>query len=290
MPSFSWAANVSGNWNTGTLWTPISVPNTATGDVMIDATATLAAHTVTLALGEIDTINSLSVNGTKNFIISYTGNNHLDTRPDGMFAFAGASAGTFGDSLQTYVNRRSAAGAAIVSNGTLNAFIQIEGTLHLTGTNSVYISNEIGALAWTMTSGAPIHDITGDTPTDGMFNLIGPGAVIDLGGASAGQIVNIVTIAALFGWTGLNFDDPTAVMNEWTGTKDICAGSGDIIVGSDHISTSSSTNDETLASSLFGAAMLNPRTGSVSVRDYGTIASSAQALTPVTASSRTRPS
>jgi hypothetical protein len=73
MPSFSWAANVSGNWNTGTLWTPISVPNTATGDVMIDATATLAAHTVTPASGEIDTVNSLSVNGTKNFIVRIPG-------------------------------------------------------------------------------------------------------------------------------------------------------------------------------------------------------------------------
>jgi hypothetical protein len=289
MPSFSWAANVSGNWNTGTLWTPISVPNTA-ADVMNDATATLAADTVTIASGETDIVNSLSVNGTKNLNVSSTGNNHLDTKLDGMFAFPGESAGTFGGSLQIYVNQRSAASGAIVNNGTLNAFIQIEATLHFMATNSVHISNEIGALAGTMTIGAPIRDVTGDTPTDGMFNLIGPGAVIDLGGASAGQIVNIVTIAALFGSTGLNFDGPTVAMNEWTGTKDIGAGSGDIIAGSDHISTSSLKNDETLASSLFGAATLNPQAGSASVRGYRTITSSDQVLTSVTASSRTRPS
>ncbi len=130
-----------------------------------------------------------------------------------------------------------------------------------------------------------------------MFNLMGPAAVIDLGGALAGQIVNIVTIAALFGWTGLNFDGFTAPMR----SKDIGAGSVDMLGGSEHIRTSSLTNDETLASSLFGAAMLNPRAGSASiarkfsindviVRDHGTITSSDQVLTPVTASSRTRPS
>jgi hypothetical protein len=51
MPTFSWAANTSGNWNTGTLWTPISVPNTATAGVIIDAAATLAAYTASIASG-----------------------------------------------------------------------------------------------------------------------------------------------------------------------------------------------------------------------------------------------
>lgn len=127
MPSFSWAANASGNWNTGTLWTPISVPNTATADVTIDATATLAAYTVTIASGETNTVNSLSMNGTNNFVGSYTRDGYLDNKLDGMLVFAG------GGSLQTCVHERSGASAAIV-----NGFIQVEDTLPFTGANSVY--------------------------------------------------------------------------------------------------------------------------------------------------------
>ena len=182
MASFSWAANVSGDWNTGTLWTPISVPNTAAADVMIDAAATLAAYTVTIASGK--------------------------------------------------------------------------------------------------------------TGSDGVLNLMGPGPVTDLGGASAPEIV-----VALFGWTGLNFDGP----NEWTGSENIGAGSVDIFARSDQISTDPVTNHEILATSLFGAAMLNSQAGSAAIagtisindvnfRDYRTVTSSNQVLTPVMASTRTRPS
>ncbi len=63
MPSFSWAANASGDWNTGTLWTPISVPNTAALDVMIDAVATLAAYTVTIASGKTGSDGVLNLMG-----------------------------------------------------------------------------------------------------------------------------------------------------------------------------------------------------------------------------------
>ncbi len=146
MPSFSWAANVSGNWNTGTVWTPISVPNTATAGVMIDATATLAAYTVTIASGETETVNSLSMNGTNNFVGSYTRD-----KLDGMLGFVGGSAGAACGSLQTYVHERSGASAGIVKSGMLNGFIQVECILPFTGTNSECISNEIGALAGTMT-------------------------------------------------------------------------------------------------------------------------------------------
>jgi hypothetical protein len=201
---------------------------------------------------------------------------------------------TGGGSLQTYVHERSGASAAM-----LNGFIQVEGTLPFAGTNSLYISNEIGALAGTDTIAAPIGNVTGDTLTDGMSNVMCPGAVIDLGGASAGQIVNIVTIAALSGWTELIFDGPVAALNERTSSKDIGASSVDIPGGSDDISTSSLTSDETLCSSLFGVAMLNPLAGSVSIAGgisindvivHRAIASSDHVLTPVTASSRTRPS
>jgi hypothetical protein len=125
MPSFSWAANVSGNWNTGTLWTPISVPNTATADVMIDATATLAAYAVTIASVQTDTVNSLSMNGTNNRIGSNTQENHLDVELDRMLVFAGGSAGAFGGSLQTYMHERSGASVATANGGTPNAFIQV---------------------------------------------------------------------------------------------------------------------------------------------------------------------
>jgi hypothetical protein len=42
MATFSWAANASGNWNTGTLWTAAAVPNAGTADVTTDAPTTQA--------------------------------------------------------------------------------------------------------------------------------------------------------------------------------------------------------------------------------------------------------
>jgi hypothetical protein len=297
MASFSWATNVSGDWNTGTLWIPATVPDSAAADVTIDAAATLAPYTVTIASGETETVDSLSMNGTNNFVGSNTPGNYVaaELELDGTLVFATGSAGAFEGSLQTYVHESAGASAAILNVGTLNAFIQAEGTLLLAGTNSVYISDEIEALAGTVAIDAPIGNVTGNTLTDGIFAATGAGAVIDLGSASAGQIVNIVTVAALFGWTELDFDGPTAAINEWSGThlvsvettlRDIGAGGTvDILGGSDYITNNALTIDETLGSSFFGAAMLNLQGGTVAIaggininegilQGYGTIASS----------------
>ena len=60
MTTFNWTSGTDGDWNTGTLWTPATVPNDIAADVTIDAADTL--YTVTIAGGESETVNSLSMN------------------------------------------------------------------------------------------------------------------------------------------------------------------------------------------------------------------------------------
>src|ERR1700760_2170962 len=126
MASFSWATNVSGDWNTGTLWIPATVPNSAAADVTIDAAAALAPYTVTITSGETESVDSLSMNGANNFVGSNTPSNYVaaELELDGTLVFAAGSAGAFEGSLQTYVHERPGASAAILNGGSLNAFIQ----------------------------------------------------------------------------------------------------------------------------------------------------------------------
>ena len=64
MATSTWTTGVSGDWNTGTLWTPGTVPN-ATTDVAIDAPAPAgSSYTVTIAAGATETLKSLTVNST----------------------------------------------------------------------------------------------------------------------------------------------------------------------------------------------------------------------------------
>jgi hypothetical protein len=124
MATFSWAANASGNWNTGTLWTAAAVPNAGTADVTIDAPTT-QAYTVTIAAGQTETVRSLTMNGTNNFAGSHqTPYAAAGLELDGTLIFAAGSPGALLGSLQTYIHEQAGASAAILNVGTVNAFIQ----------------------------------------------------------------------------------------------------------------------------------------------------------------------
>jgi hypothetical protein len=298
MTIHNWAVGVSGDWNTGSLWSPAGVPNTAAADVTIDAAATLGAYTVTIASGTTETVNSLSMNAANNFNGTFNPAGYLAAKLelDGTLVFAAGSAGRFDGSPQTFVHERAGATAAILNGGTLNASIQAEGTLLLAGTNTVYISNEIAALGGTVTIAAPLGDIIGNTLTDGIFAAHGLGAVVNLGNAAAGQIVAIATVAGeTSGWAELTLDGANAAINEWNGSSLVAiettlrkigaGGTVDILGGRDYIANASLTLDNAIGSSFFGAAMLNLQAGRVAiaggitindgiVQGYGTIDSS----------------
>jgi plastocyanin len=224
MASYSWTTGVSGDWKTDTLWTPNGVPGAA-DDVTIDAATTLTAYTVTIAQGETETVNSLSMNGTNELAGTNNPNGYYaaELELDGTLTFAPGSAGLLDGSLQTFIHVASGSNASIVNGGTINGFLQVEGNLLLTGTNGVYITNDLQALAGTVTIDTKsIAEMSGNVLFDGIFEAKGPGAVVNLGGALEGLVVNIGTVEGPplnpGGWTELTFNDPSAVIDEWNGT------------------------------------------------------------------------
>jgi hypothetical protein len=297
MSSFSWSTDVDGTWNTGTLWTPATVPNDIAADVTIDAAIpTARAYTVSILSGTTETVHSLTMNDVN----GRAGTNNPDgyfaaeLLLDGTLAFAPGSAGALDGSLQTYIFTDFGANASIVNGGTLNAFIQVEGNLVMTGTNAVYITNEIQALGGTVTIDTPIATMRGSTLFDGIFQAKGLGATMRLGGG--GNIVNITKIEGPQdnppGWTELTFADPKSVIEEWNGSGYVSVetslreisggGTVDVTFGRNlNLGTNPLTIDN-LGSSV-GAGMLNMAgvtvtTGGITinggvVQGYGTIAS-----------------
>jgi hypothetical protein len=298
MSSFSWKNGVDGDWNTGTLWTPATVPNDIAADVTIDAADTL--YTVTIAAGETETVNSLSMNGDTGKPGTNDANNPYHAarlQLDGTLAFAPGSAGLLDGALQTILFTDGGANAEILNGGTLKAFIQSSGNLLLTGTNGIYITNAVQALQGTITiDTSSIAEMDGNTLFDGIFEAKGPGAIVNLGGAREGLVVNIATIEgpplmAGVGWTELKFNDPTAVIDEWNGssyvpvestlTEIAGAGTVDVLAGRDYNTANTLTIDA--GGSGIGPGMFNLQAGVVTtggininggvVQGYGTIAS-----------------
>jgi hypothetical protein len=291
MTTYTWANPVSGDWNTGTLWTPGIVPNIGTlapapVDVVIDATATGTPYLVTIGTTESFTINSLTINDTT---ASSTGanSNPYDAAElvlDGTLAFAAGSAGILGNSaaggsLQTYIFTDSGDSASIVNAGTVDGFIQSAGTLTMTGTNAVYITNDIQALGGTVVIDTPIAEITGTTLFDGIFQAVGPGpATVDLGGA--GNTVDIATIEGPPlnppGWTELTFNGPDTQINEWNGTAYVsvettlteirAGGTVDVLTGRNYTTTNTLTVDS-LGGSTSGGGLLNLQAGTVTTAE-----------------------
>src|SRR3954464_13988072 len=145
MTAYNWASNVSGAWNTGTLWALASVPNNAAADVTIDAPTVFVPYTITIASGQTETIHSLSINTINNHDGAGIPGDYraAELELDGTLVFAAGSPGTLSGPLQTLVHVSSGNNAKVVNGGTLSAFIQVEGNLLLTGTNGIYISNEL---------------------------------------------------------------------------------------------------------------------------------------------------
>ncbi len=255
---------VSGDWMTAANWTstatPATAPNDPTADVIIDsATALTSGYTVTIGAGESVSVSTLTMNDTPTDL---SGTNNIqgyfaaELELDGTLTFAPGSAGALAGALQTIVHVSNGDNAEIVNGGTLNGFIQVEGNLLITGTNGVYITNYLQALAGTVTvDSSSIAEISGNTLFDGIFEAKGPGAVVNLGGSLEGLVVNIGTIEGPplnpGGWTELTFNDPSAQINEWNGTGYVSVettltdikggGTVDVLVGRNYTTTNTLT-------------------------------------------------
>ena len=190
MATFSWAAGKSGDWNAIANWTPNLVPNDAAADVIIDALPTSGAYTVTIAAGASEVVNSLTMNATTNLTGSNaTPYNAAQLELDGTLTFAPGSPGLLGGSLQTIIHTSFGSSASIVNVGTINGFIQVEGSLLVTGTNGFYVTNWLQALAGTVTVDTKsIAEMTGTALFDGIYEAKGPAALINLGGVRQGLL------------------------------------------------------------------------------------------------------
>jgi hypothetical protein len=231
MAAFSWTTGTSGLWSTATNWTPGTVPNDPAATVTIDAVPVPAggAYIVTLAAGTTDTVASLTMNGANNLKGSNSSPyNAAELELDGTLAFAAlagpaGTAGRLNGSLQTFMHTANGNNAEMINAGTVDAFIQVEGNLLITGTNGFYATNYVQALAGTVTvDTAAINEMTGNVLFDGIFEAKGPNSAVKLGGALQHLVVNIGTVEGPplvpGGWTELTFNDPTAAITEWNGT------------------------------------------------------------------------
>jgi hypothetical protein len=220
MAGFSWATPVSGDWSSAGLWTPALVPNDAAADVTID-NPTLAPYLVSIAAGEVETVNSLSMND--NFGRAGSNSrpyNAAELNISGTLNFAPGSAGAINGSLQTAIFMIN---GTIDNPGTLNGFIQGSGNVLLTGTNGLYITNWLQSLSGIVTIDTKsIAEMSGNTLFDGIFEAQGVGAVVNLGGPRQNLIVNIQTIEGPplipDGWTELILNGAPTEIGEWTGT------------------------------------------------------------------------
>jgi hypothetical protein len=220
MASFSWAAPVSGDWGTAARWTPAQVPNDALADVTID-NPTLAAYLVTISTGENANVHSLSMNAVNNL----QGSNQAPYKAaeleiNGTLTFGAGSPGNLSGSLQTFV---SMINGTMINPGTIDAFIQTEGNVLLTGTNGFYVTNWLQSLgAITTIDVKSIAEMTGNTLFDGIYEAKGDGSIINLGGPRQNMIVNIATIEGPplipDGWTELILNGRINDIGEWNGT------------------------------------------------------------------------
>jgi len=279
MTIFNWASAASGDWNTAANWSPATVPNDGAADVTIDVpTAVANGYTVTIASGESITVNTLSLNITNNSTAVNTDlHNAAVLEVDGTLTFAPGSAGTIDGPLQSAMGMN---GGTIVNVGTINAFLQTQNNVLLTGTNGLYITNWLQAQGGTVTiDTSSIAEITGNTLFDGIFEAAS-GATINLGGTREHNIVNIQTVEGPplipDGWTELFLDDTGTSINEWNGTayvsietslQDIGArGTIDLLRGRNWTTTNTMSIDGGLLNNqggTFTAAALNINSGIV---------------------------
>lgn len=294
MTTYTWNTNQSEVWNTATAWAndgtlgTAAIPNSATADVFIDYPVVAAgtAYAITIPSGTVEEVDSISVNDTLPLM---EGSNSYPFSAaefilDGTLEFAPGSAGTFGGSLQNFIGVDGDANAELINVGTINAYIQVVGTLTMTGTNGVYITNDLQALGGTVvvdTAAINEYNATTHALFDGIFDAEGiPGSnfgLIGLGGSLEGLIVNIATIMGPplnpGGWTELIFNSSASEINEWTGTayqpieNSLTtidgAGTVDVLGGRNY--TTSNTLSVNAGTGTIAPGLLNLQAGTVSV-------------------------
>ncbi|HBK04620.1 MAG TPA: hypothetical protein DDZ81_02015 [Acetobacteraceae bacterium] len=252
----------------------------ATADVTIDALDTIGVYAVTIAAGESEIINSLTLNASNNLAGTnsnpYTG---AQFQMDGTLTFAPGSAGLIDGSLQTYMVSDN---GTFVNVGTFAPFFQGTGNVLFTGTNGFYVENWLQSLGTVTVDTKSIGEITGATPTivagstiapntlfDGIYDATGANSVMNLGGALENLIVNIATLegppAYPTGWAELILAGQNAQINEWNGTAYVSlettlteigrAGTVDVMSGRDYTTTNTLTIDS--------LGMLNLQAGTI---------------------------
>jgi hypothetical protein len=105
----TWAVGVSRDWNTAANWTPATVPNVASANVLIDAlpAAGVTDYVVTIGAGATDIVNSLTLNATNNLLsVNPTGSNPYEgaiLAVNGTLEFAPGSTGEIAGPLQSSI-------------------------------------------------------------------------------------------------------------------------------------------------------------------------------------------
>ncbi|MDR3538668.1 MAG: Hint domain-containing protein [Acetobacteraceae bacterium] len=283
MATYTWTSDVSGDWNTGTLWSDGTIPNSATADVSIDATGTAGSYTVTIASGESEIVNTLTLNGVNN-VLNVLANPYAGAvlEVDGTLTFAPGSAGTIDGPLQSFM---IVDGGTIVNAGTVNAFVQDSNNVLFTGTNGFYITNWLQSFGTTTIDTSSIAEKTGNTLFDGIFEAAGSVAAINFGGTIEGMIVNIATVegppivvgAPFVGWTELYLEGPGSSINEWNGSAYVplestlttiqSRGTVDVLQGRDY----TTTNTLTIAGGRLNLQGGTVTTAGITIASGGTI-------------------
>ncbi len=261
MASYSWTTGNNGEWNMPSNWSTGTVPNNPAADVTIDAAPVNGNYIVTIGTADTEIINSLTMNAATNLLGSNTYPYHaayLDL--EGTLAFAPGSPGRLSGSLQTFMATSSAGTATLLNAGTVDAFIQVTGSLLITGTNGFYVTDWLQAAGGVATIDTrSIAEMSGNLMFDGIFEAKGPLAEINLGGTLEGLIVNVATIEGPplipDGWTELLFEGPNASsgINEWNGSAYVPLETSlkeignratlDVLVGRDYSTTNILTVD-----------------------------------------------
>ena len=221
MTVYSWTTGKNGDWNTIADWSPAVVPDNSLAAVAIDARPLTGAYTVTISPGETQTVYGLSLNPVTNALgTNVDPYDAAQLAIDGTLIFSAGSPGLLAGPLQNVVLMNN---GTIVNPGTINAFIQAQGTDLLTGTNGIYVTNWLQSLSGNVTvDTASIAEMTGNTLFDGIFEVQGTNALINLGGPLEHLIVNIATVEGPplipNGWTEIYLDGPTDYIREWNGS------------------------------------------------------------------------
>ncbi len=217
MASFNWKTGASGDWATAANWFQNAVPNAVADDVTIDTAPVGPAksYTVKIAAGTSETVNSLVLGGVG-----------TNLEVDGTLTFAPGSTGALG--FETGNSELLINGGTIVNAGLVFASIHTTGTVMFTGSNPLYVAWELQVVTGTTTldtASLGPYDAAKHILFDGIYEALGAGQTINMGGKGGGLTVAATTLSGPKAvltpnyWTQLIFDDAGSQINEWNGTS-----------------------------------------------------------------------